>query len=89
MLGHMRFRVGFRRRRDACNKDLKEELTLSSIAGVGMITGAASGIGRALALRLAEEGMAVGVVDNRRDGAEATVEAVRQRGSKAAPNQSP
>lgn len=48
-----------------------------------MVTGAASGIGHAVTLRLADEGMAIGVVDNRRDGAEATVEAVRQRGARA------
>jgi NAD(P)-dependent dehydrogenase (short-subunit alcohol dehydrogenase family) len=56
---------------------------MSPIPSVGMVTGAGSGIGRAVALRLAEEGMAIGVVDNRRDGAEATVGAVRQRGGQA------
>lgn len=53
------------------------------MAKVTMVTGAGSGIGRSVALRLAGEGTAVGVLDNRGEAAEATVEEVSQKGGKA------
>jgi NAD(P)-dependent dehydrogenase (short-subunit alcohol dehydrogenase family) len=46
---------------------------------VAIITGAARGIGRAIALRYAEEGCAVSVCDLNRDGAEATAQLARER----------
>jgi NAD(P)-dependent dehydrogenase (short-subunit alcohol dehydrogenase family) len=51
---------------------------------VALVTGAASGIGRATALRLAGEGASVGVVDRDASGAEETVRALEQAGAKAA-----
>lgn len=50
---------------------------------VVMVTGAASGIGRAVALRLAAEGAAVAVVDINGTGAEAVTAEVRRRGGRA------
>ncbi len=50
---------------------------------VALVTGAASGIGRATALRLAGEGASVGVVDRDASGAEETVRALEQAGAKA------
>ena len=41
-----------------------------------IVTGAGSGIGRAIALRLAAEGISVGVFDINADGADATVKAI-------------
>lgn len=49
-----------------------------------LITGAASGIGRAASLVCAREGAAIVVVDIDRDGGEATVEQVRHEGGSAA-----
>ena len=48
------------------------------------VTGGASGIGRALADRLAAEGMRVAVLDIQRQAAEATAEAIRSAGGEAA-----
>src|SRR5262245_3033109 len=43
---------------------------------VAVVTGGAGGIGRALAVRLARDGFAIGVLDRDRAGADATCEAV-------------
>jgi 2-hydroxycyclohexanecarboxyl-CoA dehydrogenase len=48
-----------------------------------IVTGGASGIGRAIAERLAAEGCVVGVFDLNSGGAEATAEAIASAGSKA------
>ncbi|BAL27238.1 glucose 1-dehydrogenase [Azoarcus sp. KH32C] len=50
---------------------------------VALVTGAASGIGLAIAKRLAEEGMAVGVLDLNGQAAHAAVEEIRAAGGKA------
>ncbi len=47
---------------------------------VAVVTGAASGIGRALALRLADEGCDLAVVDRDAAGLESVAEAIRGRG---------
>jgi 2-hydroxycyclohexanecarboxyl-CoA dehydrogenase len=50
---------------------------------VAVVTGGAGGIGRALAVRLARDGFAIGVLDRDRAGADATCEAVTQAGGRA------
>ena len=50
-----------------------------------LVTGGGSGIGRAVAFRLAAEGAAVGVVDVRDGAAEAVATAISQDGGKASP----
>jgi NAD(P)-dependent dehydrogenase (short-subunit alcohol dehydrogenase family) len=50
---------------------------------VAWITGGASGIGRATALRFAEEGAAVAVADYNLAGAEETVRTIEAAGGKA------
>lgn len=52
---------------------------------VAVVTGAGSGIGRAIALRLADEGASVLVGDLDPDGAQATVDAARAAGGTAEP----
>jgi 2-hydroxycyclohexanecarboxyl-CoA dehydrogenase len=48
-----------------------------------IVTGAAAGIGRACALRLAREGKSVGVLDLNQEGAEKVAEEIRAAGGKA------
>lgn len=50
---------------------------------VALVTGAGSGIGKAIAQRLAEEGMAVGVLDVNAEAAQQTVAEIRQAGGQA------
>jgi NAD(P)-dependent dehydrogenase (short-subunit alcohol dehydrogenase family) len=50
---------------------------------VAAVTGAASGIGRATAIRLAREGAKVAVIDRNREGADAVVVEIVQHGSTA------
>ena len=50
---------------------------------VAVVTGGARGIGRAIAMRLAKDGASVAVWDLRADGANETVEEIRQAGGKA------
>ena len=52
-------------------------------ARTALVTGAAAGIGRAVALRLARDGMAVGVLDLNLDGAESVAAEIRTAGGKA------
>ena len=50
---------------------------------VTLITGAANGIGRAIALRLGDEGARVCILDQDGDGAESVAEEIRKRGAEA------
>ena len=50
---------------------------------VALVTGAATGIGAAISLRLARDGMAVGVLDLRIDAASKVVEQIRGEGGQA------
>src|SRR5246127_320216 len=50
---------------------------------IGLVTAAASGMGRAGALRFAREGAAVGVVDLDAAGANAVVEQIKDEGGQA------
>lgn len=56
---------------------------LLSLQGrVSMVTGGASGIGRGIALRLAEMGSAVAILDKNKGGAESTAELISVRGGR-------
>lgn len=50
---------------------------------VALVTGAAAGIGRAISVRLSQDGIAVGVLDRRAEDAEETVDMITQRGGTA------
>jgi 2-hydroxycyclohexanecarboxyl-CoA dehydrogenase len=50
---------------------------------VAIVTGGGSGIGRAIALRLAEEGMSVAILDLNANSAAATAESIRSAGGRA------
>ena len=52
---------------------------------IGLVTGAASGMGRAGALRFAQEGACVGVVDINADGVNEVVREIHAAGGKAIP----
>lgn len=57
---------------------------LLNLAGeVAIVTGSGSGIGRGIALRLADMGASVAVLDKNRESASATAERIRQRGGTA------
>ena len=53
------------------------------MARVALVTGAAAGIGKACALRLAREGKAVGVLDLNLEGCQAVVDEITAAGGKA------
>ncbi|VVQ15394.1 SDR family oxidoreductase [Pseudomonas fluorescens] len=50
---------------------------------MALVTGAGSGIGKSIAIRLAEEGMVVGVLDINAEAAQKTVAAIREAGGQA------
>jgi 2-hydroxycyclohexanecarboxyl-CoA dehydrogenase len=52
-------------------------------AKVALVTGGAAGIGKATALRLARDGLSVGVLDINLDGAEAVASEIRTAGGRA------
>jgi 2-hydroxycyclohexanecarboxyl-CoA dehydrogenase len=54
-----------------------------SISGVAIVTGGGGGIGRAIALRLARDGIAVGILDRDEAAACAVVDAVKHAGGRA------
>ncbi|HEY6568067.1 MAG TPA: SDR family NAD(P)-dependent oxidoreductase [Actinomycetota bacterium] len=58
-------------------------MSLDHEGQVAFVTGAGSGIGRAIAMRLAQEGAAVAVADVRLDAAAGTVELIGDEGGRA------
>ena len=63
--------------------ELAERFNLRFTGKIGFVTGAGTGIGRAIALRLSEEGAKVIVTDLRFEWAERTVAEIRERGGAA------
>jgi NAD(P)-dependent dehydrogenase (short-subunit alcohol dehydrogenase family) len=61
----------------------RSERMLSLEGKVAIVTGAASGIGRQIAIRLAEMGSAVAVLDRNAEGATETVAGIQQDGGNA------
>ena len=71
-------------RTDASRSSAAPDFSPGRFAGrSALVTGAASGIGLATALRLGREGAAVACIDRNREGAEATAAALRSEGARA------
>jgi 2-hydroxycyclohexanecarboxyl-CoA dehydrogenase len=62
---------------------MKPENMMSLAGKVAIVTGAARGLGRAIALRLSADGAELSVWDRNLDGAEETARIIRERGGKA------
>ncbi|MGA6986339.1 MAG: SDR family oxidoreductase [Terriglobales bacterium] len=68
---------------DSKNIRNRAERMLSLEGKVAIVTGAASGIGRGIAVRLAEMGAAVGVLDKNAEGGMETVAGIQRNGGNA------
>lgn len=68
---------------ESTNIRKKAEQLLSLLGKVAIVTGGASGIGRGIAIRLAEMGASVAIVDRNADGAEEVASGIRQSGGNA------
>src|SRR5262245_42635324 len=68
---------------DARRRQRGEVIDMRMREKVAIVTGAASGIGRATALRFAAEGASVACVDRAADGASRTVEEIEAAGGRA------
>lgn len=60
-----------------------EKTSASKVPKVALITGAGQGIGRAIALRLAADGMDIAIIDLKEDKMDAVAKEVRALGRKA------